>query len=205
MLSDMYPIRRSDMTALPSLALQAPPQARPARRCDRVTAAGEAGTGVAVARSAATVGGVRSEVSRRQARAIDAICAQIRHCPAGDHAIPVLAAMARLGVGRFGRVFKHHVGMPPHRYVSHIRVRHALTLLQAGATPLQAALASGFYDQSHLLRSIKVFGTTDAAHAARRCSGAQQLLKNNVFSTASGQAALTGSLAVHFHPQESLS
>ena len=191
------------MTALPALATPALSKATSARRCGRAT---EVGEGVAAGVAAATrTAGARFEVSRRQVMAIDAICAQIRHCPAGDHALPVLAAMARLGVGRFGRVFKHHVGVPPHRYVSQVRVRHALKLLQAGATPLQAALASGFYDQSHLLRSMKVLGTVDATHATRPCGGSPWSSQNSALSTTRGQRPVTGSLAGHFHPQESLS
>jgi len=205
MLSPMPPIPRFDMTALPSLATHARPEARAARRYGHATEVGESVTSVAAAPSAAAVGGARLEVSRRQSMAIDAICAQIRQCPAGDHALPVLAAKARLGVGRFGRVFKHYIGVSPHRYVSQVRVRHALTLLQSGATPLQAALASGFYDQSHLSRSMKVLGTADATPVSARGGAMPWLSKQSAFSTAREQCALSGSLAVHFHPQESLS
>ncbi|WP_347557600.1 AraC family transcriptional regulator [Robbsia sp. KACC 23696] len=148
--------------------------------------------------------GARVQVSRRHALAIEAICTLIHRHPAADHAVPVLAAIARLSVARFARVFKQHVGVPPHQYVSRVRVQHALTMLESGATALQAALASGFYDQSHLSRSMKTVGT---AHAVE-CQTLMHRLRlgaSTNFSPSHSQAALAGGHAVHFHSLESLS
>ena len=44
------------------------------------------------------------------------------------------------------------------------RAREASTLLQTGTTPLEAALATGYYDQAHMTNSLKkIIGKTPAA------------------------------------------
>jgi AraC-like DNA-binding protein len=53
------------------------------------------------------------------------------------------------------RVFKKSVGLPPHEYQTQLRVNHAKQLLQKGISPIEVALESGFYDQSHLNKHFK--------------------------------------------------
>ncbi|HWQ12765.1 MAG TPA: AraC family transcriptional regulator [Roseiflexaceae bacterium] len=53
------------------------------------------------------------------------------------------------------RVFKREMGITPHAYLTHVRVRHARRLLAAGLPPADAALRTGFADQSHLTRAFK--------------------------------------------------
>ena len=67
-----------------------------------------------------------------------------------------LAALAGLSVCRFVTVFRREVGLTPHRFICHRRVRHAKSLLRAGLSPAQAALDAGFFDQSHLSRHFKL-------------------------------------------------
>jgi AraC-like DNA-binding protein len=66
-----------------------------------------------------------------------------------------LAAIA--GAGRFGLVrgFTRRYGMPPHAYLTQLRILHARRSLAAGVTPSEAAAAAGFVDQSHLTRHFK--------------------------------------------------
>jgi AraC-like DNA-binding protein len=75
-----------------------------------------------------------------------------------------LAALA--GVDRFHllRAFHRAVGLPPHRYQTQLRLRHAKHLLLSGESPSQAAVAAGFADQSHLIRKFKAaYGITPGA------------------------------------------
>jgi AraC family transcriptional regulator len=63
----------------------------------------------------------------------------------------------------FAAQFAMAVGEPPHRYQIRRRVERAWELLRAGATAAEAAVAVGFYDQSHLSRHMRrVLGTSPA-------------------------------------------
>ncbi|MEO8201735.1 MAG: AraC family transcriptional regulator [Gemmatimonadota bacterium] len=80
---------------------------------------------------------------------------------AEDVSLAELAALG--GVDRFHllRAFRRSTGLPPHLYQTQLRLRHAKGLLLAGTPPAQAALASGFSDQSHLIRKFKAaYGVT---------------------------------------------
>jgi AraC-like DNA-binding protein len=68
-----------------------------------------------------------------------------------------LADLAELSLHRFAAVFRREVGLPPHRYLSRVRVRHAKRLLSQGVPAAIAAVEAGFYDQSHLARHFKIF------------------------------------------------
>lgn len=59
------------------------------------------------------------------------------------------------------RVFRDTVGMPPHQYLTVIRLNHAKELIRRGEPVSQVAMMCGFTDQSHLSRHFKrVFGVT---------------------------------------------
>jgi len=53
------------------------------------------------------------------------------------------------------RGFRRATGIPPHRYLTHLRVRKAGELLRAGYSPVVVAQAVGFADQSHLNRHFR--------------------------------------------------
>ncbi|RZK32101.1 MAG: AraC family transcriptional regulator [Hymenobacter sp.] len=72
-----------------------------------------------------------------------------------------LAAEAGLSRFHFMRMFAQATGLTPMAYVTQQRIVLAKRLLQAGATPVVAALETGFFDQSHFARYFKKFvGTT---------------------------------------------
>nr|WP_253899786.1 AraC family transcriptional regulator [Corallococcus carmarthensis] len=69
-----------------------------------------------------------------------------------------LESLARqVGWNRFHlcRAFRQELGMPPHAYLTHLRVSRARRLLSQGLTPAEAALQVGLYDQSQLNRHFK--------------------------------------------------
>lgn len=71
------------------------------------------------------------------------------------------------GLSRFHllRVFKRQFGLPPHTYLTQVRVQQAKGLLARGLPIAQAALSVGFNDQSHLNRQFKRFlGTPPGAY-----------------------------------------
>ena len=62
------------------------------------------------------------------------------------------------------RAFSAAHGVAPYGYSLRCRVSRARGLLAAGERPSMAALACGFYDQSHLNRQFKrVYGITPGA------------------------------------------
>jgi transcriptional regulator GlxA family with amidase domain len=81
-----------------------------------------------------------------------------------------LARLARLSTYRFAAVFRREVGVPPHQYLCRLRIAHAQGLLRQGSSPVDAAMESGFFDQSHLSRHFKrLCGTTPGRYAANAC------------------------------------
>lgn len=65
------------------------------------------------------------------------------------------------------RAFREQVGMPPHAYLTRLRVMRAKELLVAGTRPSDVAAHVGLYDQSQLNRHFRrIVGTTPARYAA---------------------------------------
>jgi AraC-like DNA-binding protein len=75
------------------------------------------------------------------------------------------------GIERFGlvRAFTRQFGLPPHAYLTQIRLLHAKNHLARGMPVSQAAIASGFADQSHLTRHFKrILGITPGTYLRAR-------------------------------------
>jgi transcriptional regulator GlxA family with amidase domain len=86
---------------------------------------------------------------------------------ATDLSIDELAACAGLSPFYFVRCFRKETGLPPHAYLTQLRLDHARCLLGHGKSPVEAALAAGFYDQSHLNKHFKrTYGLTPGQYAA---------------------------------------
>src|SRR5262249_25422530 len=82
-----------------------------------------------------------------------------------------LAVHAELDKFHLCRAFRAHVGMPPHAYLTHLRIRRAKELLAAGTRPSDVAAQVGLYDQSSLNRHFRrIVGTTPARFALGRRS-----------------------------------
>ena len=68
------------------------------------------------------------------------------------------------------RVFRASVGLPPHAFLTRVRILHAQALIRAGVSLTRVALDTGFSDQSHLIRHFKrALGVTPGAYA-RSCA-----------------------------------
>jgi AraC-like DNA-binding protein len=67
------------------------------------------------------------------------------------------------------RAFRAQIGMPPHTYLTHLRVARAKRLLDRGIRASEVAPLVGFYDQSQLNRHfLRIVGTTPGRHAKER-------------------------------------
>lgn len=72
------------------------------------------------------------------------------------------------GIDKFHlcRSFSAQVGIPPHAYLTHVRIEHAKRLLARGTPASEVAARVGFYDQSQLNRHFRrAVGTTPGKFA----------------------------------------
>jgi AraC-like DNA-binding protein len=84
-------------------------------------------------------------------RAVEYIDAYYSRSPS----VAELAEIACLSKYYFIRAFSRHVGLTPYAYLVNRRVNAALRLLSRGYLPADAATASGFCDQSHMINAIR--------------------------------------------------
>ncbi|HEX7647785.1 MAG TPA: AraC family transcriptional regulator [Noviherbaspirillum sp.] len=66
-----------------------------------------------------------------------------------------LAQAVGLSAFHASRLFSAHVGMPPHAWRNQLRLNRALGLLRQGMSVAEAAVATGFTDQSHFTKHFK--------------------------------------------------
>jgi AraC-like DNA-binding protein/quercetin dioxygenase-like cupin family protein len=77
------------------------------------------------------------------------------------------------GVGRFAllRQFSREIGLPPHGYLTQVRLREARRRLLAGRSPAFVAAEVGFVDQSHLIKRFRsAFGMTPGQYVSANSS-----------------------------------
>lgn len=66
-----------------------------------------------------------------------------------------LAVIAHLSPFHLLRAFRAEIGLPPHAYLTQVRVERAKALLVQGWPMAQVAFETGFADQSHLTKRFK--------------------------------------------------
>ncbi|MGF1628058.1 MAG: helix-turn-helix domain-containing protein [Kiloniellaceae bacterium] len=80
-----------------------------------------------------------------------------------------LAALAGMSAFHLVRSFKKELGLPPHVYLTQLRLQQARRLLAQGLGLAETAAAVGFYDQSALSRHFKkIYGVTPGQYARAR-------------------------------------
>jgi AraC-like DNA-binding protein len=83
-----------------------------------------------------------------------------------------LADYAGLDKFHLCRAFRAQIGIPPHAYLTELRVLHAKELLAAGAKPKDVAAQVGLYDQSQLNRHFRrIVGMTPGQFSAKNLQG----------------------------------
>jgi AraC-like DNA-binding protein len=92
-----------------------------------------------------------------------------------DLSVAELAAVAAMSEFHFIRAFRKEIGLPPHAYLTQLRLREARRLLREGCLLADTAMATGFYDQSHLTKHFKrTYGITPAQYCAASVIGPRQ-------------------------------
>ena len=74
-----------------------------------------------------------------------------------DPDVDALAAATSLSQRQLERMTKRHYGMPPKKLARKYRALRAAQLLAHGDSLDDAGLGLAFYDQSHLIREVKIF------------------------------------------------
>ena len=94
--------------------------------------------------------------------------------------VETLAGLSGRSQFHFSRIFRREVGVSPHRYVVHLRLRRAIDLVRDGRLPLaEIAAATGFADQSHLSRWVKrVHGGSLTQLTSRRATARSRNLQD---------------------------
>lgn len=89
-----------------------------------------------------------------------------------DVGIAALTAIAGISRAHLIREFRRVLGVPPHQYVIHARVRRGRALLAGGTTVAEAAAATGFFDQAHFARHFRrLVGVSAIAYKRAVCPG----------------------------------
>ncbi|QRG07318.1 helix-turn-helix transcriptional regulator [Xanthobacter dioxanivorans] len=102
-----------------------------------------------------------ASIARDQRRPLDPsrlsrVVAHIEHHLDDDISLASLARVACMSAFHFSRSFAAAIGVPPHRYVSQLRLERAKSEIVAGKVPLaEIALRSGFSSQSAFTRAFR--------------------------------------------------
>ena len=98
---------------------------------------------------------------------LEKVCAYLEERYAEPVALEELSAVAGFNKYALIRAFTSRKGITPYAYLTAVRVGEVKKQLERGASPLEAALASGFADQSHLSKVFKrLIGLTPGQYRA---------------------------------------
>jgi AraC-like DNA-binding protein len=97
----------------------------------------------------------RPPLRPRDDSALRLACGYLADQPERNIGLDELALVAGIGKFRLIRLFREHIGLPPHALQIAYRVRKARRLLEAGEPVADIAAATGFADQSHLHRHFQ--------------------------------------------------
>jgi AraC-like DNA-binding protein len=109
----------------------------------------------------------------RETNVVNLIRDYLRESYTTNISLNELAALVDMKPLRLLRTFRKHVGLPPHAYLNQVRVHQAKRLIADGYPIIDAALATGFTDQSHLHRHFKKMVGVTPGQYARGCKNVQ--------------------------------
>ena len=113
--------------------------------------------------------GQRVPPAPADARVLAPVLELLRDAFAERLTLDQMAATADLTPFQLIGAFNRTIGLTPHTYLTQLRLRAAIVHLAAGRPLIEAAIASGFYDQSALTRHFKrTFGMTPLQYVRAR-------------------------------------
>lgn len=93
----------------------------------------------------------------KQDTQIQMLCTYIEENYSNNITLDNLTSLTSYGKSYLLRSFTKQVGVSPYRYLQNVRLNHAKKMLEQGILPIDAALLSGFSDQSHFTNFFKEF------------------------------------------------
>lgn len=98
---------------------------------------------------------------------VERVCALIERHFDEPISLERLCRCANLSKSALLRAFTREKGVTPYRYLQAVRIERAKKMLEAGVSPLEAAMRTGFSDQSHFSRFFRCFIGLSPARYAR--------------------------------------
>ena len=98
-----------------------------------------------------------NEAAPERRAEVRAICDYLAAHASEQVSLDTLSEIAGLSKYHLLRAFTKETGITPYSYLETIRIDRAKSLLRQGILPAEAALASGFSDQSHFSNTFKRF------------------------------------------------
>lgn len=113
-----------------------------------------------------------SQTAAHETRPVRRAAEYLRERLADNFTLADVAEYADLDKFHLCRAFRAQVGMPPHVYLTHLRVQRARHLLASGMRASELAPHVGFYDQSQLTRHFKrIVGVTPGKYRLATACG----------------------------------
>lgn len=168
--SDFERVRDGDnLIALPNLA-PSDERGRPFHRLHDAVAAGADRLSLEVAvTEAVTAFTLLKSAMPDHTRPVRRSLEYLRERLADAITLEELARYAGLDKFHLCRAFRAQIGMPPHAYLTHLRIARAKDLLESGVRASEVAPRVGLYDQSQLNRHFRrIVGTTPARYGNAR-------------------------------------
>lgn len=88
---------------------------------------------------------------------IERVCAFIDSHYQESISLDILCGLSNLSKSTLLRAFTKSKGITPYRYLETVRINKATELLKQGISPVDAALKTGFSDQSHFTKFFTMF------------------------------------------------
>jgi len=91
----------------------------------------------------------------RYARRVEAAREMLSARYTEPHTLEATARAVGMSPFHFSRVFRQMIGLPPHRYLVQVRLKHAAQRLTEGAGVTETCYATGFGNLSHFIRTFR--------------------------------------------------
>lgn len=113
-----------------------------------------------------------AQVAGHAHRAVRRVRDYLQACYGDNITLDQLAQVAQMSSFHLVRLFSKEMGLPPHAYLTQVRIERAKVLLSQGNAIADVASTTGFADQSHFTKRFKrVVGVPPSQYMREQSSG----------------------------------